>query len=135
MHRLAQLSVIVAVALSVCPAWGQARLTRYETRYYILHTDLGSEAAREIETRLSAMAEMYYSRTKQFGGKVTRKLPFYLFSRPQDYYAAVRNAGQRLVGCVNGERLMAIAGREVTAGTWHVIGFNTRDFTSSCTHS
>lgn len=113
------ISVIAAVLLPVLPAVGQTGLKTYETRYYIIYSDLDREAVLEAESRITAMAEMYYERTKGFGGKITKKLPFYLYSRPADYYAAGGFPGS--AGVYNGRELMAIARRETDAATWHVV--------------
>ncbi len=112
-------AIIGAALLLALPAFGQGRQTSYETRYYILHTDLGQDAVREAEARITAVAEMYYARTKGFGGTITRKLPFYLYSNPRDYYAGGGMPGS--AGVFDGRRLMAIAGERTSAATWHVI--------------
>lgn len=108
-----------AVCLLAVPVFGQSRLKTYETRYYVIHTDLERDAVREAESRITAMAEMYYQRTKGFGGIITKKLPFHLFSNPLDYYAAGGLPGS--AGIFNGRQLMAIAGEETSPRTWHVI--------------
>lgn len=117
------LSRIWVLGLAICllggSAFGQTRLKTYETSYYVLHTDLDRDAVREAESRVTAMAEMYYQRTKGFAGKITRKLPFYLFSKPEDYYAAGGMPGS--AGIYNGQQLMAIAGEKTGAATWHII--------------
>jgi len=103
----------------VAPLAAQTRLATYESRYYLLHTDLDRDAVREAELRITAMAEMYYERTRGFGGQITRKLPFYLFRRPEDYYAAGGAPGT--AGIYDGQKLMAIAGAETGEATWHII--------------
>ena len=113
------LGPLVAVCLLSGSVAGQTRLKTYETRYYIIHTDLDRDAVREADSRITAMAEMYYERTRGFGGAITRKLPFYLFSTRQEYYAAGGMPGS--AGFFDGQRLMAIAGQSTDATTWHVI--------------
>jgi hypothetical protein len=105
--------------LLASPLFGQPRLKTYETRYYVIHSDLDRRAVREAESRISAMAEMYYERTKGFGGVITRKLPVYLFSRPEDYYAAGGMPGS--AGVFTGDKLMAIAGERTGGATWYVV--------------
>ena len=106
-------------ACGVSDAFAQAKLKNYETRYYVFHTDLEKNAVREADARISAMAEMYYQRTKDFGGKITKKLPFYLFVDAADYYAAGGMPGS--AGVFNGERLMAIAAPEYSSVVWHIV--------------
>lgn len=107
------------VVLASPDAAAQAKLMQYETKYYILHSDLDQNAVREADARISAMAEMYYERTKHFGGKIARKLPFYLFGNAADYYSAGGMPGS--AGVFNGERLMAIAAPEYSEAVWHVV--------------
>ncbi len=120
---MSRIRLIVLVALVAGPAlrpvWSQTRLRTYASRYYILHTDLPRDAVREAELRITAMAEMYHARTRSFAGRITSKLPFYLYSRPADYYAAGGVRGS--AGLFDGRRLMAIAGSQTTGSTWHVI--------------
>jgi hypothetical protein len=117
--RSSVIRVIAFALLLALPAFGQGQLKTYETRYYILHTDLGSDAVREAEARITALAEMYYARTRSFGGEITKKLPFYLFSDPLDYYAAGGMPGS--AGVFDGQRLMAIAGEHTSPTTWYII--------------
>jgi len=94
-----------------------------QTPYYVMHTDLPPEAVREASLRMSRMAEEYYERTKEFSGRVSQRLPFYLFAEAEDYYRAGGAPGSAGVYMRRGndKKLMAIAGREVSATTWHVI--------------
>ena len=114
-HRVAGPTLI---ALAFCTS-GAGQLQTYDTRYYVIHSDLDQDAIREAELRLTKMAEMYAERTAAFTGKITTRLPFYLFRNPQDYYAAGGLAGS--AGVFTGDKLMAIAGEETSAGTWHVL--------------
>ena len=107
------------VAAASQPAVAQNRLKEHETRYYVIHSDLDGDALAEAEARINCMAEMYYARTKAFGGKITRKLPFYLFSRPADYYAAGGTPGS--AGVFTGDRMMAIVGVRAGEASWHVV--------------
>ena len=111
--------LVVLVAALATPALAQVKLKTYETKYYVLHTDLDRNAVLEAESRISAMAEMYNQRTKGFGGRIATKLPFYLFSNPRDYYAAGGMPGS--AGVFNGRQMMAIVGRETSDATWHII--------------
>ena len=68
------------------PGAGQMRY--YKTMYYDLYTDLDKDAVIEAAYRMTAMGVEYSKRMRDFRGKVTRRMPFYLFSRKEDYYAA-----------------------------------------------
>jgi len=99
-------------------------MTHYDTRYYDLYTDLNADAAHEAAVRMTRMAEEYYARTRAFAGVITHKFPFYLYSRPEDYYAAGGLPGSDGVFIHTGGgdgKLMAIAGKKTGAGTWHVV--------------
>ncbi len=101
-------------------AMAKTRLKRYDTRYYILYTDVSARAARQAAVRMNCMFREYYDRTRGWTtGQITQKLPFYLFRHAADYYAAGGLPGS--AGVFMGRRLMAIAGRHTTPWTWHVI--------------
>lgn len=111
--------VAVAVLAPAIPAAAQSGMKRYESKYYILQTDLEPDLVREAEARITAMAEEYYERTKHFAGRITRKFPFYLYSDPADYYRAGGLQGS--AGVFNGEKLMAIGNPKLGLDVWHVI--------------
>lgn len=117
--RIVHCGLLALTLTLAAPASGQSRLPTYETKYYILHTDLNHDSVSEIEARISAMAEMYHQRTKGFAGRISSKLPFYLFSNPADYYAAGGIPGS--AGVFDGRRLMAIASAETSEATWRII--------------
>jgi hypothetical protein len=111
----------LAVLLAMAPAWVTARageLTPYQTRYYVIHTDLGEDAVREATVRMTKMAEEYANRTKDFSGAIRSKLPFYLFGNPEDYYAL--GAPRESAGVFNGQALMAVA-KDMDERTWHTV--------------
>jgi Protein of unknown function (DUF1570) len=93
-----------------------ADLRAYETRYYTLHTDLAADQARYVSLRMTRMAEEYAYRTRGFSGAITQRMPFYLYSNAEDYFAtgAPRSSG----GYFNGRELVAVA-RDLDARTWH----------------
>jgi len=93
-------------------------LTPYQTRYYVIHTDLDEDAVREATVRMTKMAEEYASRTKDFSGAIRSKLPFYLFGNPEDYYAL--GAPRESAGVFNGQALMAVA-KDMDERTWHIV--------------
>ena len=99
------------------PAPGQMRLIK--TRYYDIYTDLDDETAREAAVRMTAMAEEYARRIRGFGVTVTRRLPFHLFSRAEDYHKAGGPANSW--GFYLGTKLMATASRGDNSRTWYMI--------------
>lgn len=115
-RRSAALAVL-ALAGAVPAAAGE--LKPYNSRYYVLYTDLPAELIPEIDLRITAMAETYADRTRGFAGKITHKFPFYLYRDPRDYYAAGGKPGSG--GMFDGKRLMAIAGERLSDETWRVI--------------
>jgi hypothetical protein len=93
-----------------------------------MHTDVDEDLAREAQIRLDHMFEEYTLRTRDFAKTINRKLPFYLFSHQEDYYAAGGLEGSAGVFMVRGNdaRLMATVihdptGRGRGGGTWHVM--------------
>jgi len=95
------------------------KLRAYPSKYYIIHTDLDPNDVREVALRMSAMAEEYHYRTQGFAGKIRQKLPFYVFRKKEDYVAAGGLPGSG--GVFAGDKLMAIAGDQVSGRTWRVI--------------
>src|SRR5437762_3191231 len=53
-------------------------LQTFQTRYYILKTDIANDEAREAALRMTKMAEEYAARTRDFAGEIRQKFPFYL---------------------------------------------------------
>jgi hypothetical protein len=95
----------------------------YPTRYYIIHTDLGTEDVKEAIIRMNRMAEEYHARTQGFSGELRERQPFYLFRTKEEYYEAGGLPGSAGVFISQGEsgRLMAIAGDQTNGTTWHVV--------------
>ena len=114
--------VLIVVAWMWSAAAG-ADLQKYDAPNFTLHTDLSPSEAREARLRISRMAEEYARRTAGFAGRVEVKLPFYLFSKDADYYAAggARGSG----GVFDGEKLMVQVIRyrdgRIDDATWHII--------------
>jgi hypothetical protein len=113
------LAVAAGTLALLLPASVQAQLDLkiYNTKYYILKTDVNRDQVREIEQRLTLMAEEYDQRTRGFAGTVRDRLPVFVFRRAEDYYAngGVRGSG----GAFTGDRLMVLAGDNLTPETWH----------------
>lgn len=108
--------VFVGIAAAAGAVSAQ-QMRSYDTRYYVIQTDLDVEAVRETAIHLTVMAEEYHQRTRGFAGQIDRRLPFMLFSDPAGYYGAGGMPGS--AGVFTGDRLMAMApGGEVA---WHVV--------------
>src|SRR5687768_13099676 len=122
-RRVIPMIVLLALCCGEVPAPAQQQpsqgVQRYETAYYIMHTDLEPDGAQEAAIRMTKMAEEYYERTKEFSGQINRKFPFYLYRRPQDYLRAGGIPGSS--GFFDGNRLVAIASDRAGRGTWHVV--------------
>ncbi len=114
-----QCAVLVVFLQNALTASAQAGLETYQTKYYIIYTDLDIDGVREATVRITAMAEEYYERTRGFAGKITDRLEFYLYRNPADYYA---NGGlPRSSGVYKGKKLMAIVGHRAGPEAWSTI--------------
>jgi len=105
----------------------------YQTKYYVIHSDLDTDEVKEAVIRMTRMAEEYHMRTQGFSGELRERQPFYLFRTSQEYYKAGGLPGTAGVFIVDrdGARLMAIAGSETNGSTWHTCSM--KAFTSSPT--
>jgi hypothetical protein len=115
-----------AVALLACSAAlavAEPELKTYETKYYVIHTDLPPSEAREAQVRMTRMAEEYQSRTAGFAGQIKDRLPFYLYKDPADYARA--GGVENSAGIFDGERLVGLTLRRadgvISLATWHVV--------------
>ena len=61
-----------------------ADLPDYRTKYYLLHTDVQVELARETDMRLTRMFESYQRRARGMG-RISSRLKVYLYSDRDDY--------------------------------------------------
>ncbi len=105
--------------LAECRAEDAPKLQRYETKYYILVTDVPREQAQEAAVRMNKMAEEYHGRTRDFSGVIREKFPFYLYRNRADYLAGGGIEGTD--GVFDGKALYAVAGAQLTDRTWHVV--------------
>ena len=137
--RLLGLTVVAACLALAAPAAAQQKrqggrqgpggtplpegMNRYETRYYIVYSDLDPEQVKDAALRMTRMAEEYYERTKTFSGVIRQKFPFYLFKDAEDYYAAGAPPGSAGVFMFRGHEgwLMAIAGERGGGSAAHVM--------------
>src|SRR4051794_37544982 len=108
--------IIFSLLLAVA---ADAAMPRYETKYYILYTDVPPEQAQEAALRMSKMAEEYGDRTRDFSGAIRSKFPFYLFRAREDYIAGGGMKGTD--GLFNGTALFAVGGERLTDRTWHIV--------------
>jgi hypothetical protein len=122
--RLAAILVLLLVAPPAIARAGDQSpappaMPGFDTRYYLIYSDLPEDAVREAAVRMTHMAEEYRARTADFSGEIREKMPFYLFSTAAKYYAA--GGRQGTAGFYNGVALMAVAGRQFNGGTWHIV--------------
>jgi hypothetical protein len=83
-----------------------ANLRTYTSPIYTVYTDVSEDDAREAVMRMNKVASEYHERTKNlFAGTIDRPLPFYLFSKDEDYFAA--GGIPRSAGVFTGDALMA----------------------------
>ena len=116
--------ILIALCAFVVPAAAQQRQqVQYPTPYYIISTDADMDVVRELAVRVTAVAEVYYERTKSFAGVIRTRFPLYVYTNAADYHEAGGPEGS--AGCYSHRgrsgRLMAIAqpGREKFL--WHVL--------------
>jgi hypothetical protein len=103
---------------------GTAKLRTYTSPIYTVYTDVADDDAKEALIRMNKVAFEYHERTKAlFSGTINQALPFYLFSKQEDYFAAGAIPGS--AGVFTGDSLMArvIRSRDghIGNGTWHVV--------------
>lgn len=108
---------VVAGACSPCGA-AAAKLKKYTTKHYVLHTDLDKDMTRQAVVRITAMAHEYNNRCKSFAGRINTRFPFYLYKDAEAYR---RHPGiiAGSAGVYNGRSLVAIAPRP--GGSWRVV--------------
>jgi hypothetical protein len=101
---------------------GKRTLPSYESRYYVIYTDLPEKVVREADLRMTAMVEEYRIRTREFSGEIRQKLPFYLFGNEQDYIDFGGIPGSAGIFDPASNELMAMTpGGKPNADSWHVI--------------
>lgn len=111
--------IAICVCVSATAAAPQRR--RYDTPYYVIHTDLPPDGAAEAVVRMSRLAAELRRRTRELGftGRIDRRLPFYLYARHGDYVAA--GNPRESAGAFDGERLIAAATDARGGSAWHVV--------------
>ena len=116
---------LLSIFLLTTPILAQRKpalpMAEYQTPYYVIHTDLTGDDLKEAALRMTKMAEEYHARTSAFAGSITQKLPFYLFTREQDYYNAGGPEGSAGVFDPNTLTLMAVADLRADQHTWNTV--------------
>jgi hypothetical protein len=110
--------------LAAEPKGPPVRLKSYSTRYYLIQSDLQDpNAIREASARMTAMAEEYHRRTKDFAGAIQKRFTFCLFSKEKDYHDAGGPLGSGGVYDPSKEALMAFTTETANngSGLWHVV--------------
>src|SRR6476620_4471469 len=82
-------------------AAADADLKEYDSKYYTIYTDLPEAGVHEASIRMTTVAEAYSLRTRDFAGAIDRKMPFYLYKNPEDYWKT--GAPKTSAGFFNGE--------------------------------
>ena len=78
--------VFLLLGLASATASAQDRLPRYQTKYYILHTDVDREFADDLHRRLDLMYEEYSRRLAAFARATdSPKFDVYIFAKRSDY--------------------------------------------------
>lgn len=122
--RLTPLSALLFLLVAAAGALAaEPALKAYESKYYLLQTDLPQIEAREAQLRMTRMVEEYLHRTAGFNGQLKDRLPFYLYKNLADYTQAVGVEGSG--GYFDGDKLMATTLRTntgaISADTWHIV--------------
>jgi len=106
------MDLMTTVWLASLPAMlappGAPKLREHSTKYYTIYSDLDERTVREAALRVTVTFEEYVRRTSGFTGRIEGKLPFALFAKPEDYFAAGGVPGS--AGAFLGDRLMAHTG-------------------------
>ncbi len=93
-----------------------------KTPRYLIRTDIEDKwVLREAEARMTSLAREYDHRIRDFGRRVKRRLPLYMFTDADDYHAAGGMEGSS--GMYNGRALLALADpiRLRTRRIWHIL--------------
>lgn len=126
MVKPAFVTVLLCVCLGAAAADPEAarpaELRRYDTPYYVVHTDLPPAGAAEAVARMARLGDELRRKTRHLGfaGRITQRLPFYLYARHADYLAAT-GAPPESAGVFLGDRLVAAAADARGSAAWHVV--------------
>jgi hypothetical protein len=98
----------------------QAKLKKYDSKYYVVYSDLDAATTQEAILRVTARAEWYWEHTKQFSGKITAKCPLYLMSDHAMYVAAGAPPGS--LGMAASNRMLINCTGEKQDQLWPTVG-------------
>src|SRR5690606_8244349 len=115
---------LAAMLLVMCPMASLAQPGRdqlpdlpvYDSKYYLVYTDLEGDEVRETIIRMTKMAEEYHARTRDFSGAIRQRMPFILYKDAAKYYAT--GAPMGTAGYFDGRKLVAITGKQLSQRTW-----------------
>lgn len=115
-------ALLLLAGLHTAPAVAGA-LQEYKTKYYTIYTDLDREGVREAQLRMTLLFEEYLRRTRDYAGRPSTQLPFYLFSDQQQYVAASGLPGSAGVYIRSGDNrvLMALADPRRGESVWSTV--------------
>ncbi len=94
----------------------QAKFKKYDSRYYVVFSDLDAQTTQTAILRVTAVAEEYWGRMKGFGGKITSKYAFYFVGDPAAYAAV----GGQAAGVAYADRLVVDASQAHESDRWFV---------------
>ncbi|MDD4891747.1 MAG: DUF1570 domain-containing protein [Phycisphaerae bacterium] len=119
--RLTLALAFTAMLVAATPRDPDARpVKQYQTRHYVIYSDLDKDAIREADARLTALYDEYSQRTAGFASaNPNERLPFYLYRRAEDYYANGGPAGSG--GVFTNNKLMAFANPFDLNATWETV--------------
>lgn len=86
----------------------EKKLPSFQTPYYTLHSDANIEVIREAYVRVTAMAEEYSRRVRDFGA-IRSRLPIYIYTNDDDYFKAGGMTASG--GCFTGDKLLIRGGK------------------------
>ena len=117
--------VAAVLCLALCataPAPRGAALRRFDTPYYVVHTDLPPEGAAEAVVRMTRLGDELRRRTRELGfnGRIEQRLPFFLYARHADFLAATGEA-KTSAGVFLGDRLVAAGTDARGSAAWPVV--------------
>lgn len=121
-------AIAVVLFLGAAPpaaaqAWRQ-KLKPYKSRFYDVRTDLTGDNLREAMLRADLMVREYAGRTRGFARQLNERLQLFLFTDPNDYYAAGGVRGSAGVYVMEGDgdkKLMVIAGPKLDDNVWSTL--------------
>ncbi len=125
------LTTLLALTLLAGSAWAQRKSSNPRDALpegfreipiprYLIYTDLGDDDLRAVAVRLDRLATEYDRRTREFSqARSDKKMPIFLFSKQEDYYAAGGMKGS--AGVFEGNRLMACLGGKADGRAWGTI--------------